>query len=961
VAEPPSALGRAPLVGRDGPLAQVEALLRRAAGGRGDVAAVLGPAGIGKSRLVRDAVAAAGADVVLTGRAVEGGGTPLRPVVEVLLAATRDVDLDAVPGLAPLRAALGRVVPGLGGGPTSAEASPVVVGEALLRLLRHLGGEHGAVLVLEDVHWADPDTLAVLDHLADHVAHAPVAVLATARTEAAAQGLAALRALVARRAATAVELEPLGAGDVADLARATLVADPTDAELRAVVERAEGIPFVVEELCAVARRGDLSDLAAAIPLTVADAVGRRLDALGPQAALLLTAGALLGRTPDWAVAGAVAGADDRAVVAGLRDAVDAGLLEVRGGDARFRHALTREAVLSRALPPTRRSLARRAAEEVERSTPPAGGWELAAALREAAGDRAAAAAHLHEAGREAHRRGALPSAAALLRRALDAEGPAHPDGRTVRDDLVEVLAAAGATDEALEEGARLLEDLDRAAAAPHRRAAAHVRLADAALAATRTAVARDHVDAAAALCTGPADGPLRARVDARAAEVAIAEGRDDDAAALARRALAAADGVRGLDDVVCAAEQVLGRLVRMHDLDEAAARFRRALEVAERAGLVLERMHALHELGTVEMFAGRSATLEAAGAAAREAGALSLAAVVDLQLVGLHGFRFRGEEALAAGRRCVEVAEALGLDRTLVMGLLQSAFGAVVAGDRPLAEELVRRALALADDPEVHAVAEGHVRALADLLDEDRPAALASVDRAMGHLRRSPVQPPGIFMCLWVLLLALDGEGVEAARAEVGGLGLVHLDLYAGILRAGDAVAMGRAGRGQAAARAVGEARDLLSRLRYDAWEALVLRLVAEAAARDGWGDPASWARIAADRFDATPHRRVADAARAVVRAVGERVPRRRPAAAAPPEPLRGYALTARELEVLALLGEVRSNRDIAEALFLSPRTVEKHVERLLAKTGTADRAQLARLAMSAGLVEVRGPAGRRT
>src|SRR2546429_3292954 len=64
-----------------------------------------------------------------------------------------------------------------------AEWSLVVVAEAVVRVLRAVGGERGLLLVLEDLHWAAPETLEVLEYLADNVNGAPVAVVATLRPD----------------------------------------------------------------------------------------------------------------------------------------------------------------------------------------------------------------------------------------------------------------------------------------------------------------------------------------------------------------------------------------------------------------------------------------------------------------------------------------------------------------------------------------------------------------------------------------------------------------------------------------------------------------------------------------------------------------------------------------------------------------------------------------------------------
>jgi len=118
-------------------------------------------------------------------------------------------------------------------------------------------------------------------------------------------------------------------------------------------------------------------------------------------------------------------------------------------------------------------------------------------------------------------------------------------------------------------------------------------------------------------------------------------------------------------------------------------------------------------------------------------------------------------------------------------------------------------------------------------------------------------------------------------------------------------------------------------------------RLVAGAALADGWGDPAAWIREDLPVLDARGEDRWAAALRGLLRRAGAAVPRRAGDAELPAA-LRQRAVTAREADVLALVAEGRANREIAERLFLSRRTVEKHVERLLAKTGTTRRAELA-------------------
>lgn len=122
-------------------------------------------------------------------------------------------------------------------------------------------------------------------------------------------------------------------------------------------------------------------------------------------------------------------------------------------------------------------------------------------------------------------------------------------------------------------------------------------------------------------------------------------------------------------------------------------------------------------------------------------------------------------------------------------------------------------------------------------------------------------------------------------------------------------------------------------------------RLVAEAAVRDRWGEPAAWLRESLAFFDANAMQQPVRACRSLLRELGEPVSRRGRGDSAVPGWLQARGVTSREMDVLALVQEGLTNAEIAARLFLSPRTVETHVSRLLMKTGAANRGRLARLA----------------
>src|SRR5262249_1896047 len=146
-----------------------------------------------------------------------------------------------------------------------------------------------------------------------------------------------------------------------------------------------------------------------------------------------------------------------------------------------------------------------------------------------------------------------------------------------------------------------------------------------------------------------------------------------------------------------------------------------------------------------------------------------------------------------------------------------------------------------------------------------------------------------------------------------------------------DAVAAGRCGR-------PGEANDLLGPAEAGMasrswWRHRVRLLVAEDALAHRWGGPVGWAREGLAVFVRPGDDGLAARCREVLRRAGAPVPRRGRGDTAVPARLRGWGVTSREMDVLALVAEGLTNVAIAERLVLSPRTVETHVANLVAKT----------------------------
>jgi DNA-binding CsgD family transcriptional regulator/tetratricopeptide (TPR) repeat protein len=904
--------------GRDDELRVLRDALAGAAGGRGGLVFITGEPGIGKSRLVRELTAdARGAGArMATGRAVPAGsGVPYRPLTEALLQLLRD---RPPPGgeLAPWLPALQAIVPGIAGPEqTAAPAaiSPVARGEAVIRLIRWLGAASGTVIALEDLHWADPDTLAVLEYLADNTGGERVLLVATSRDEPA--GAAALaRRLAGRRAATHLPLGRLSADEVERMVRACVTGAGDQLVARARLA-ADGVPFLVEEVLA----------APGVPESFAETVRARLAEFTAGERRVLEAAALLGRGFDWQLLAAAAGVDAAVVPASLERAVASQLLTVDGEAFRFRHALTREAVAAGLLPPARRELAAAALAAVEAAHPALDPpWrDIAADLAALSGDTERAGDLLTRSGEEALDRGALATAAATLRRALpmisDPAARASAEGL-----LLGCLALAGDADEALRVGERLIASAASSGAGPAP-ADIHVQLAGAAVEATRWAVAGAHVEAAKRLDAADPRPGRPARIAVLAAELALAGDDVTRAAELAGQALGA---VGASPEVRCQALEVTGRIARLRDLAAARESFERALRIAETEDLPVWRLRALHELGTIDLFDhGGTELLSRARRTAAEIGAFSTAAVLDLQLAAAYEFRLEFGESARHARLALAAAERLDMTQVRAKALIFLAEAHAMRQELPDMEECLRRAGALMpEDRFITAIGWGGCRAMSALFRGDLPGALAAFGRAGVILRTLPHAEPAMSRAVWPLALAAAADGrATAVLAETQRTNVTVARFNRGALGYAEAVLAGRRGdRDRAAALAAAADLDLGGGAFGD-----LSRLLAAGPARtDGWGDPARWLGSARAGFEAKGFDGLAGWCRRLLS-----VPS--------PDRLARFGITPREAEILELVAAGLANKEIAARLRLSHRTVEKHVESLLRKTGATSRTML--------------------
>jgi DNA-binding CsgD family transcriptional regulator/tetratricopeptide (TPR) repeat protein len=952
------------MVGREAQLQAVARTLRAAAAGRGAAIFLVGEAGIGKSRLAAAAadLAFAAEMVLLRGRgSAIGPSVPFRPLTEALLSLLRSGEPVDVAGLGPYRPALARLIPDWGPpAPGAGDASLVILAEAVLRLTGLAGRDRGCLMVLDDLQDADAETLAVVEYLIDNLERQPTLLLCTVRAEpGAAFDLA--RSAARRDACTLLELDRLGRDELRLLAASCLSIDPERLP-EAVVERlyadSAGIPFVAEELLdgmisggLLARDADgwrlVGQPQTSVPATLARSVAARVDLLGGQGRDLLLTAAVLGRRFPLSVVQAVTGLDDRSLLGHLHAGVAAQLVapdDQQPDWYQFQHPLTAEALLALLAPGARAGIAARAADVIAAAYPGLpGDWcQLAAALRLDAGDTAAAGRLFAECGTRALASGAAGSAVALLDRARELLAT---DGDTavradVLENLLNALAEAGQVERALA-CAEALDDLGGGGLDARRRAALHTRLAWAAAVAGRPTDGMAQVRAARHLLGPAPPDEFSAPIDVVAAHLTLdLPGRDRLHAAedLARQAAAVGESVP-LPVVACQAWQLLGALVRRRDLDEANDCLERARMLAVKYELPIWEIHALVRLGNQDALRdGGIERLEQARQKAVRVGAVTASchaeAGIAMQVV-LHG---DFTAAAAQVDRVYSTTTRLRFIELTQYALLTRAVLAAHRGSRREMDAAVAE-FGRWEGNESHHVPllYGLARTFCALLEEDRDRARAELTRATAVEDENPTifhlaGRDGLELLLRVLAGELDRPGLDAALAAPAS----NLRWNRQFALLASAALLGREGRPAEAAATVEEAQRAAAPFAMTRW--LGLRLIAEEAVEHGWGSPVDWLRAAEEHFHAAGVTAVAGACRALLRRCGVALNQRRRGAERIPSELRSSGVTVREYEVLALLADRHGNRAIAGRLHISPRTVEKHVASLLAKTGQPDR-----------------------
>lgn len=357
-----SGLRSARLVGRDAEMEQLRRAVEDVRGGDPTLLLVEGEAGIGKTRLVAEAIAQLGApaDLVAT-----GGGFALGSE-EIPFVAVSGVLRSLVRGLGPavvLEAggpALGVLWPGLTGGALGQHDRGEVLG-AFTSLVEHLATQQMLWLVFEDLHWVDSSSRELISYLLGAVGSCQLAVICTRRTHdepPSPQLQEFVAELVRHPRGRRMTLDRLTAAQVADQVADLVGGAPEPGFAESVAARSQGNPFLAEEL--VDSHGDGH-------VEVSELMLARVVGLGDAARRVVQAAAVGDGHADHSLLSRVCGlpADDfaRAVASATASSV----LEADPSGDRyvFRHALLREAVDRALLPDERKQWHRRWAEELE--------------------------------------------------------------------------------------------------------------------------------------------------------------------------------------------------------------------------------------------------------------------------------------------------------------------------------------------------------------------------------------------------------------------------------------------------------------------------------------------------------------------------------------------------------------------------------------------------------------------
>ena len=429
------------LIGRDDELALLGDRLRRAIAGEGALVLVAGEGGVGKTRLM-DALGSSTPAIVLRGAATRDATPAYGPVVAALRSYLR-ANPGGLDDCGPLGEHLRVLLPELGPSPDVVDTA--TLHEAVRCALATAARDRGALVLLDDLQWSDAATLELLSDLDALLSDAPLLVVGAYRSDELPREHPLRRThteLRRRHALDEVSLAPLDETSTAALLERELGGKPSRPLVRTVHDRAQGLPFFVEELAsALSKEARLQKGAAGlelaegsevtVPETVRDAVLLRSGDLSAEGRAAAEAAAIAGERFELESLVELTSED------GIGELLEAGLIAECGeGRAAFRHALVREALYRDVPWLRRRALHRELGERLEARSAP--GVEIAPHWL-GAHDEERARSQLLRAATEFESVHAYRDAAGMVRQALEL----WPEGEHV-DERLEALERHGA-------------------------------------------------------------------------------------------------------------------------------------------------------------------------------------------------------------------------------------------------------------------------------------------------------------------------------------------------------------------------------------------------------------------------------------------------------------------------------------------------------------------------------------
>jgi DNA-binding CsgD family transcriptional regulator len=917
-------VGTLPFVGRSHELDAIRRLIERVRGGGSAIALVEGEAGIGKSRLVEEALRVEPATVQIFAATCEEfeRGRAFAPLITAF---------GCVPGSAdPRRSAIAHLIADIVPAQDLTSRHFGVIDE-LTGLIEDIAVRGPVVLVVDDLQWADEGTITALRSFGKRLTHVGVAILGATRPVPVSLDLQRLINEWRDRGALVLSLDALGEEHVERLVTSAFDAEPDEALLR-YIGGASGNPLFIGELVgALARENSVSVVegratlpAGSRPPDLGLVILRRLTFLSDEALRVLRFGSLFGSSFLPSELATVMATPLPAMVASIEECVSSRLLRPDGDRLRFRHDLIREVLYHDIPEGVRAGLHGEAARALAAAHAPSAHVARHYAVGARPGDVEAV---------QAMRRAALedePSPAArigLLERAQALVRKSDPLWTDLEADLVETMVWGGRPDEG---EARARSMMARTAGSPHaprmRAAAAHglrlggrwvelANLIDGWLTDPRIGQ-RERIEllATSAYARGSSvafDARDAEQIGKQALQEAEAIGEEElilhalvgllpamgriggpGGRDLAERAVAIAEAHAEVSFLRDQAHWHLG-LQLLEDPDEAERAFRAGLWLAEERRRVADVPLFLDGLAHVHYYREEwdeaMTEAEAAIAAAEEVGTL-------LYVTGSHAIRahiliHRGD--LSAAERHIaaeeQLAKRLGPQLEAVH-LAHRAMTHEVRGDLPAALESRWAAFRLESQ---HSEDTNWWRCLFFALrTDDEDKAMAIADWLEARTLRVGTDEAGAEARLARGMVELDPEVVAANLAAVGGFGAMRHE------------------RAALACAHVGLRDEALAR--YQACAAIYERVGAHA-----WLDHV--ARL--------------------LRSLEVPVPRRRRRARAA---IGWESLTDAERRVADLAAEGLTNPQIGERLFISRRTVQTHLAHVFDKLGIASRVELA-------------------